>query len=421
MQQGISAATAIPKYLLIAFNVFLDLLMGCSSGGAAIHDPERLAPSSAKMVHFRTLDWDMPSLRRVLALLDFALEPGGEVVASSITYAGFVGVLTGVRRGVSMSLNFRVVRADSGSWRGDLRYWWHLGPVLLGFRRGIGSIMRVCLLPQGGSAAAAVGLFTSDLPSCAEIVEDFSCREKPLLSTACYLCFSSGRETTIIEKDLAIAKLRSSTVFIVVTNADHVAIEPDDAGAVGPKKKATTKPAGRKSKTTEQALPPPATALGDIIEESNQRKVCAERNYRNLLRRQSEPLRRDPNYSAPLILPSVEDIVELVQKYPTTNECTHFAAVLDPLEEKVAWCRYWLEPVMRLEIEAGDPVSSKAWLRISSHLGWECPINEIISNHLHSVGRPSVSASSSQSIAMSVPMSVNHSALRSGIGKAETS
>jgi hypothetical protein len=348
--QGISAATAIPKYLLIAFNVFLDLLMGCSSGGAAVHNTDPLVPSSAKMVHFRTLDWDMSSLRRVIVILDFVLEPGGEVVASSITYAGFVGVLTGVRRGVSLSLNFRAVREDSGSWMGDLRYWSHLGLVLLGFRRWISSILRGCLLPRGegggGSAPAVdVSLSTSDLPSCAEIVEDFSCRGKPLLSTVCYLCFCSGRETTIIEKDLATAKLRSSTVFIVVTNADHVAIEPDEAGAAGPKTKATSKPAGRKAKTTQQPQSPPATALEEIIEESNERKVCAERNYRNLLRRQSEPLRRDPNYSAPLILPSVEDIVELVQKYPTTNECTHFAAVLDALEGKVAWCRCWLEPI----------------------------------------------------------------------------
>ena len=341
--QGISAATAIPKYLLIAFNVFLDLLMGCSSGGATVHDTDRLPSSSAKMVHFRTLDWDMPSLRRVLVILDFVLEPGGEVVASSITYAGFVGVLTGVRRGVSMSLNVRAVREHSGSWTGDLRYWWHLVLVLLGFRRGISSILRGSLLPPGGgggaATAAAVNASTSDLPSCSDIVEELSCRGKPLLSTACYLCFCSGRETTIIEKDLATAKLRSSTVFVVVTNADHVAIEPDEAGAAG------SKTAGRKAKTTEQAQPRPATPLERIIEESNERKAYAERNYRNLLRRQSESLRRDPNYSAPLVLPSVEDIVELVQKYPTTNERTHFAAVLDPLGGKVAWCRYWLEPI----------------------------------------------------------------------------
>jgi hypothetical protein len=336
-------ATAIPKYLLIAFNVFLDLLMGCSSGGAAVQDTDRLSPSSAKMVHFRTLDWDMPSLRRVLVILDFVLEPGGEVVASSITYAGLVGVLTGVRRGLSMSLNFRAVRAYSGSWRGDLRYWWHLGLVLLGFRRGISSILRGYLLLRGeggGGSAPAVDVSASGgLPSCAQVVEEFSCRGTPLLTTACYLCFCSGRETTIIEKDLATAKLRSSTVFIVVTNADHVAIEPDEAGAAGSKK------AGKKARTTEQDQPRPATPLEKIIEESNERKACAEGNYRNLLRRQSEPLRRDPNYSAPLILPSVEDIVELVQKYPTTNECTHFAAVLDPMEGKIAWCRYWLEPI----------------------------------------------------------------------------
>ena len=44
-------------------------------------------------------------------------------------------------------------------------------------------------------------------------------------------------------------------------------------------------------------------------------------------------------------LSEVNDIIELVQRYPTTNECTHFAAVLDPKEGNVAWCRRWMKPV----------------------------------------------------------------------------
>jgi hypothetical protein len=344
--------TTIPKYLLVAFNVFLDLLMGCSSGGAAVRDIDSSSPSSTKMVHFRTLDWAMPSLRRVIVILDFVLEPDGEVVASSITYAGFVGVLTGVRRGVSMSLNFRAVRSEGG-WMEGVRYHWHLGLVLLGFRRGIGSILRGCLIPRGGAATAAVDVSTrGSLTSCADVVEQISCREKPLLTTACYLCFSSGRETTIIEKGLATAKLRSSTEFIVVTNAD---VDDETSNAAnGPMKKATSKPAGKKAKTTKLAPSPPTTALEDLIEDANERKVCAEKNYRSLLRRRSKLLRQggggdleDTDHSSAL-LPSVEDIVELVQRYPTTNECTHFAAVLDPLEGKIAWCRYWLEPVDEL-------------------------------------------------------------------------
>jgi hypothetical protein len=348
--QGISRATAIPKYLIVAFNVFLDLLMGCSSGGAAVRNDDPLSPSSTKMVHFRTLDWAMPSLRRVLVILDFDLEPEGEVVASSITYAGFVGVLTGVRSGLSMSLNFKAVREREGEgwgkWMGDLRYYWHLLTVLVGWRRGICSVLRGCLLPRGGSA---VDVGARGLPSYAEIVEDFSCRRRPLLSTVCYLCFSSGRETTIIEKDFMTAKQRSSAQFVVVTNAD---VDDDgDAAGTGVEKKTTTKPVRARSKASKKTPPPPTKALGELIEDSNERKECAEKNYRSLLRRRSKALRRGSGSGSEYpadssaLLPSVEDIVELVQKYPTTNECTHFAAVLDPLEGSIAWCRYWLEPV----------------------------------------------------------------------------
>ena len=45
------------------------------------------------------------------------------------------------------------------------------------------------------------------------------------------------------------------------------------------------------------------------------------------------------------LLCDIDDVVELVQKYPTTNECTHFACVLDPTEGTVAWCRRWMKPI----------------------------------------------------------------------------
>ena len=44
-------------------------------------------------------------------------------------------------------------------------------------------------------------------------------------------------------------------------------------------------------------------------------------------------------------LMNVDDVIEMVQKYPTVNECTHFACVMDPVEGRVVWCRRWMEPV----------------------------------------------------------------------------
>jgi hypothetical protein len=92
--RGISKACGIKLYLLVALNTFLDLLMGCTSGG--VRTRERRGEDT-KMLHFRTLDWGMDSLRKLVVNLEFVGEKGGSVIARSITYAGFVGVLTGVR------------------------------------------------------------------------------------------------------------------------------------------------------------------------------------------------------------------------------------------------------------------------------------------------------------------------------------
>ena len=96
--RGIHLATGIGMLLLVAFNVLLDLFMGCTSGGVRVSEGKR-------MLHFRTLDWGMDPLRKVIVHLDYLRN--GVRVASAISYVGYVGVLTGVRNFLSMSLNFR--------------------------------------------------------------------------------------------------------------------------------------------------------------------------------------------------------------------------------------------------------------------------------------------------------------------------
>jgi hypothetical protein len=59
------------------------------------------------MMHFRTLDWDMPELRKLTVQLEFVEKPEGAVIARSITYVESVGVLTGVKRNLRISLHFR--------------------------------------------------------------------------------------------------------------------------------------------------------------------------------------------------------------------------------------------------------------------------------------------------------------------------
>jgi hypothetical protein len=93
--RGISRVTGVEMFLLVALNTFLDLFMGCTSGGVRTRGSDD--EHERRMLHFRTLDWGMDSLRQVLVNLEFVRSPGSEVIARSITYAGFVGVLTGVR------------------------------------------------------------------------------------------------------------------------------------------------------------------------------------------------------------------------------------------------------------------------------------------------------------------------------------
>ncbi|KAK7909228.1 hypothetical protein PG985_015106 [Apiospora marii] len=98
--RGISEVTGVDMYLLVAFNTLLDCLLGCTSGAVPVSSNPKTDPPGTRLMHFRTLDWGMPGLRDVLVELEFidsaSLEPTA-ILARSITYAGYVGVLTGVR------------------------------------------------------------------------------------------------------------------------------------------------------------------------------------------------------------------------------------------------------------------------------------------------------------------------------------
>ncbi len=100
----IHLVTGLDMHLLVAFNVLLDLFMGCTSGGVKLSVEDR-------MLHFRTLDWGMDPLWKVIVQLEYNRD--GVKVASVLTYVGYVGVLTGVRKALSISLNFRPVHNAS--------------------------------------------------------------------------------------------------------------------------------------------------------------------------------------------------------------------------------------------------------------------------------------------------------------------
>lgn len=102
---GLVEATGVPLYLIVAFNSFLDTFMGCTSGAVKLRDSPLAAALNGnvvedeeerdRMLHFRTLDWGMDVLRPLIIRVSYVR--GGKEVAQAVSYAGYVGVLTGVR------------------------------------------------------------------------------------------------------------------------------------------------------------------------------------------------------------------------------------------------------------------------------------------------------------------------------------
>jgi hypothetical protein len=308
--RGISEACGIELWLLVAYNVLLDLFMGCTSGAAKVDDGQ----GGKKMLHFRTLDWGMDPLRKVVVQLDFVQKPGGEVIASSITYVGYVGVLTGVRKGLSMSLNFRP-NHDRSTWLANFQFYFHHILVLLGFRPSISSLLRQQLLPSRKLSRHS----TSAKPTL-ESIE----RTLPSISTtAAYLIFSDGNRTITMEKDHHAATVRSSRDFIVATNHDA-------AEETSPNSQSQSEPDS--SNTLE------AAGMQGLVDDSMHRKDLAKNLW-------NKSLRKAKRRTSHRELITKNTVVDWIGTYPISNEETHYATILDPMAGNVAWTERYTEPL----------------------------------------------------------------------------
>ena len=351
--RGIAKAVGVSIYLLTSFNIILDLLMGCTSGSVRSLEPEQ-PMSQAKMLHFRTLDWGMDPLRSVIVQLDFIRSTSvtpQKVLASSITYVGFVGVLTGVRKDLSMSLNFRGVH-NATTRAGHFQFYLHHLLVLLGMRQSISSLLRSHLLGNLGARDPCP-------PTLAALADEIP----PKPSTAAYLIFSDGKTTVTMEKDYRTALLRHSRSFIVMTNHDL-------------NQSADTR-------SNNNSTRPELASLADVLSESTHRRKCIADKWKNKVRKEERRREREGRISEGLtqsdkaesreaslrpmtmrsgrvkaemesisrdteatpntmsfedsVSVTSEKVISWVSAWPTTNECTHFAAVLDPAEGQVVW------------------------------------------------------------------------------------
>lgn len=207
--KGIHKASGMKLEEVVGLNTFLDLFCGCVSGGVKagrtpLEDPDD-APT---MLHFRGLDWEMDSLRDLLIQVQYVR--GGQVVARAVTYAGYVGTLTGVREGLSMSMNYRLrfltspptastpagtsSKPPKRSKSSLFRYRFHQLLLLFGLRPSIASQLRTLLLSPGPA------------PTLDEVQDWFQSEG----GSPSYLTFCSSDEVLIIENDLVKRQSRSS-------------------------------------------------------------------------------------------------------------------------------------------------------------------------------------------------------------------
>jgi len=278
--KGIAAIGGIPLHVVIAFNTFLDVLMGCTSGTAPLG-------RTGEILHFRSLDWEMEELRPLVIQVEFIRS--GSLVARAVTYAGYTGILTGVRRQLSISLNYRAHRSNR-----PISMRLHQFLVLLGFRRSISSVLRDYLLSPG--PPLSLDALRSTLPA--------------IPTSACYLTFSDGKSSLILEKDLDTAVVRESLDgFIVTTNLDdaiHALSEEE----------------------IEEYIKTQLTFEGEkwLITNSKERRCVIEDAWRK-------------GKGATL-----KTLMEWMKTWPVKNEFTHFACVMSPSTGSLLWVKRWERP-----------------------------------------------------------------------------
>ena len=354
--RGICQTTGIKMWLLVALNVLLDIFMGCTSGAARVGDEQ----DGTRMLHFRTLDWGMDPLRKLVVQLDFIRKPGDNIIASSITYVGYVGVLTGVRKGLSMSLNFRPNHDRSGRFA-NFRFYFHHLLVLLGYRPSISSILRQQLLPSQTSSHCAKAT-TPTLESIEQTLPSTS-------TTAAYLIFSDGDRTITMEKDHHTATVQSSGTFIVALNHDEAqegsvesyvpneqavsqtlqATNRQDIGedgvesknmALNDNKAEEKSPELGPSKEPDLSENLQATGMQDVIGYSLERKNMALKFWE-----ESSKMPVQDGSESDVGRVTRDALTDWLITYPFTNEETHYAAIMDAKDGTVVWAERYLEPL----------------------------------------------------------------------------
>ncbi|KAF4877772.1 Acid ceramidase [Colletotrichum siamense] len=326
--RSIAETAGVDLHLVIALNTFLDCLLGCTSGAVPVCDDDAPEDAPSHLMHFRTLDWGMPELADVLVQLDFVdsnSQQPDRVLARSITYAGFVGTLTGVRP----LMNTRTKSSI-----------FHQVLVLLGRRPSISSMLRQVLLPP--KPVDVKSAKDTDTSSLIAFATDFIKNPSP----SCYLIFSTPQEAVVIQKDYIGGNIKHTYDFIAQANHDtnhtlccgasefhHKALELEDSSSI-----------------PEDSLWLSGSAERQIFVHNNW-KAHSKRLGANALTDVDDTAEGQSGNGSCITLakslppnPRTRGITKSVLKRwmmsePVFNDFTHFATAMDPLSGDVVFLK----------------------------------------------------------------------------------
>jgi hypothetical protein len=117
--KGIAKASGVPLGKVVLLQIAYEAFAACTS--IVANGPDGCP------IHIRSMDWEMAELQPLTIEVDFVR--GGVLVHRATTWAGYVGVLTGVRNeGFSVSVNYR--RTELGAANG-------VGGIIKNLKRGV--------------------------------------------------------------------------------------------------------------------------------------------------------------------------------------------------------------------------------------------------------------------------------------------
>lgn len=222
-----------------------------------------------------------------------------------------------------MSLNFRAMHNANTRWE-NFRFYAHHLAVLLGYRQSISSVLRELLFDDNPKTPTQTG------PTELNTVEK---ELGPKHTTAAYLVFCDGKRSMAMEKDFCTANTRwDKDGFVVATNHD---IEDPDAAK-------DTTPAGNHPAQLARR-----EAMADLLDDSAERSECISAKWRKKARRGARSDGRRNGISS-------DEAIAWVSAWPTTNETTHFATVMNAKTGVIQWGHAYHEAVVDPSADHGQ-------------------------------------------------------------------